>query len=155
MVLTDTQHITQEIAAQLEGAGIRTVAQLRKASDEKVLAETAISGRVLKRIRIALAKLPADDDGTTRWEWPEQPNGRMLLWRGTPDVWAVFKAGYFYTADEDEIAALQLRADTRHDIYQVSMDADAPRHAPSEAHVPEGPDEVSVDVNTEYLQKGE
>lgn len=152
MDLTDVQHVTAEIAGQLRAAGITTVAALRRASDERVLSVTTTTGRVLKRIRLALEKLPVEES-YTRWEFPDNPNGKMLLWRGNPDVWAQFKAGYYYTADEDEIAVLNARAARRHDIWQVSMDADAPRHAPTPISVPSAPADVSASVNETYLNK--
>ena len=152
MDLTDVQHVTAEIAEQLRAAGITSVAELRRASDERVLDATTISGRLLKRIRLAVEKLPVEAE-FTRWEFPDNPNGKVLLWRGNPDVWAQFKAGYYYTADEDEIAVLNARAARRHDIWQVSMDADAPRHAPTPISVPSAPEDVSASVNASYLNK--
>lgn len=153
MELTELSTLTAEHIQALQDASITTVQQLKHASDETLL--KLMSGRALKKLRIALESV-VDDAPYAKFEWPETPNGHMLLWRDEPnDRWARFIAGFYITNDPDEIAILRHRASKRGDIFEVGLDDDLPQHAQPERAVPQA-DEVDMSaVDMSKYLKGE
>lgn len=155
MELTEISHISPELAGALNEAGIRTVKALKAAPDETLLAVPGFSGKVLKKVRMALEKV-VEEGPHVKFEWPDNPDGRMLLWRDQPDRWARFIAGFYITADADEIDVLRHRAETRRDVFEVAMETDTPTHARSRASVPKATGDVGVSPsNAERYLRGD